>query len=105
MKAAITLCITLHWINQSVAFFIKGTTGCLEVFARLGEIVIVNEVITCVIGRVYVNHLDCAEIVLAENFEHIKIIALDIEVFGVPKIFGNIEVWTECFVSRLICKT
>ncbi len=67
MKAAIALGVALHWVNQLVAFFIIGTTGCLKVFTRLCEIVIIDEVIPCVIRRVYVDHLDCAKIVLAEN--------------------------------------
>lgn len=94
MKAAIAFCIALHWINQLVAIFIEGTTGCLEIIARLREIIVIYEVITCVIGRVYIDHLDCPEIVLTKNFEHIKIITLDIKIFGVPKIFGSIEVRT-----------
>ncbi len=67
MKATIAFSITLHWVNQLVAIFIEGSTGCFEVFARLCEIVIIDEVITCIIWRVYVNHLDCSEIVLTEN--------------------------------------
>ena len=78
MEATIAFSITLHWVNKLVTFFIEGTTGRLEVFASLGEIVVIDEVIAGVIRRVYVNHLDSAKIVLAENFEHIKIIALDI---------------------------
>ena len=78
MKATIAFCIALHWVNKLVAFFIEETTGRLEVFTRLREIIIIDEVIACVIGRVYVNHLDCAKIVLAENFEHIKIITFNI---------------------------
>lgn len=78
MEATITFSIALHRINQLVPFFIEGSTGCLEVYTSLGEIVIIDEVIACVIGRVYVNHLDCAKIILSENFEHIKIVALNV---------------------------
>ena len=78
MKAAIAFSVALHWVNKLVTFFIESTTGCLEVFASLGEIVIIDEVIARIIWGVYVNHLHASEIVLAENFEHIKIIALDI---------------------------
>gem|GEM_PF-7054959 len=78
MKSAIAFSITLHWVNKLVPVFIEGSTGCLEVYTSLGEIVIIDEVITGVIRRVYVNHLDCSKIVLSENFEHIKIIALNV---------------------------
>ena len=78
MKAAIAFRITLHWVNKLVPVFIEGSACSLEVFARLCEIVVIDEVITRVIRWVYVNHLDCAKIVLSENFEHIKIIALNI---------------------------
>lgn len=78
MKATITFCISLHRVNQLVPFFIEGTTGSLEITTSLCKIVIIDEVITRIIGRVYINHLDCAKIVLTENFEHIKIITFDI---------------------------
>lgn len=105
MKATIAFSIALHRINQLVPFFIEGTTGCLEVFARLCEIVVIDEVIACVIRRVYVDHLDCAKIVLAENFEHIEVIALNVEIFGVPKIFGGFKVRSKGFVCLCICET
>lgn len=104
MKAAIAFSIALHRINQLVSFFIEGSTGCLEVFTSLGEIVIIDEVIACVIGRVYVNHLDCAQVILSEYFEHIKIIALDVKIFCVPKIQGSIKVGTKSLIVSLICK-
>ena len=50
MKAAIAFSVALHWVNQLVAIIIKGSTGCLEIFARLCKIVIIDEVITGIIG-------------------------------------------------------
>ncbi len=87
-----------------VPFFIKRTTGCLEVFTSLGKIVIIYEVITCVIGRVYIDHLDGSKVILAENFKHIKIVSLDVKILGIPKIFGSIKVRPKSFVSSLISK-
>ncbi len=78
MKAAIAFYISLHRVNPLIPFFIEGTTGCLEITTSLCKLVIIDEVITRIIGRVYVDHLDCAKIVLTENFEHVKIITFDI---------------------------
>lgn len=104
MEATIAFSIALHWVYNEVAVLVVSAVSFLEVFTRLGEIVVIDEVIAGVIRRVYVNHLDCAKIVLSENFEYIKIIALNVKIFGIPKIYGSIEVGTESFVGRLICK-
>ena len=78
MKATIAFSIALHWVNHLVSIFIEGSACSLEILTGLSEVVIIDEVVAGVIRRVNIYHLDCAEIVLAENFEHIKVIALDV---------------------------
>ncbi len=105
MKASVTFSIALHWVNQLVAVFIKGSACSLEITTRLCKIVVINEIISCVIGRVYINHLDLSEIIFSENFQYVKVVTLDIEIFGVPKIFGSIQIRAKCLIGGLIGET
>lgn len=94
MKAAIAFSIALHWVNQLIAVFIKGTAGCFKVIARLCEIIVIDKIIAGIVRRVNVNHFDLSEIILPEDFQYVKVVTLDIEILGVPKIFGSIKVGT-----------
>ncbi len=60
-------------------------TRLFSIFFNI-EVIIIYEVIASIIWWVYINHLDFAKIVLSEYFEHIKIIALNINILSIPKI-------------------
>ena len=47
---------------------------------RLGEVVVVDEVVAGVVGRVDVDQLDLAEVRLLEQLERVEVVALDEEV-------------------------
>ena len=49
---------------------------------RLAVVVLVDEVVAGVVGRVDVDHLDLAHIGLVEELEHLQVLALDEEVLG-----------------------
>ena len=68
MEATVALGVALHGVEDLITVFIKETTVCLEFLLTLREVVVIDEVVTGIIRRVNVDHLDLAEIVLAENF-------------------------------------
>ena len=82
MKATIGFGVSLHGVNSLITFGIKQPTALLEVFFTLSEIIVIDEVVTCIIGRVDVNHLDPTEVSFAKNFEDIEVVALDVKIFG-----------------------
>lgn len=85
MKATIALGVAHHRVNGLVAIIIEKAAIRLEILTRLSEVIVIDEVVTSVIRRVNVDHLDLAEIVLTENLQHVEIVALDVEIFGIPK--------------------
>ena len=68
VKATIGFSVTLHGVKRLVAIGIKRSTDLLEVFFPLSEIVVIDEIITCIIGRVNVNHLYTTEVGFAKDF-------------------------------------
>ena len=104
MKTSIRFVICL-WIKLEVPIFIIYLAQVKKSIVTLSEIVVVDKLVAGVIWRVNVDHLDLAEIVLTKDFQHIEIIALDIKIFGVPKIHRSIHVWTQRLVGRSIGKT
>ena len=90
---------------MEISIFIKDLTRFNVTLVTFGKIIVVNKFIPSIVWWVNVYHLDCSKIVLPEDFQHIKIIALDVEIFSVPKIFGSIEVGTQSFVGFLIGET
>ena len=73
-------------LHHTVTFFIKLTTVC-KVFIRvLGKIILIHKIVSRIIWRVNINHLDFTKIGFLQEFQHFQIIALNIEVFGGVKI-------------------
>ena len=67
-----------------------------------GKIVLVKDICAGVIRRVDVDHLDLAEICFLEQFEGVKIVALDIEVFCGVEIDRFLAAWAKRFRYRRI---
>ena len=105
METTITLSIALHRVENLVAILVEESTGCLKVFLTLREVVVIDEVIAGVIRRVNIDHLDFTKIVLAENFQHIKIITLYVKIFCVPEIFRCFQIRAKSLVDSSIGKT
>ena len=74
MKAAIALCVG----HQLVALFVVLAAVVDILLLVLVEVVVLHEVVAGVVGRVDIDHLHLAQIVLAENLQHLQIVALDI---------------------------
>ena len=64
-------------ISHNIALVIGDTHLCLIAATCLLEVVIVDEIITRVIGRVDINHLDLAVIRLVQNLQRRQIVTLD----------------------------
>lgn len=77
---------------------------CLEILLTLCEVVVILKVIAGVIERVNIDYLNFAKIVFAENFQHIVIIPLYEEIFGVPKIDGRFNVRMQSLIGRSVGK-
>ena len=58
-----------------------------KVFSRtFSEIILIYKIVAGVIGRVNIDHFDLAEIGFLQEFEHVEVIALNIQVLGGVKI-------------------
>ena len=82
METAVALGVALHRVCDEITVLITCTARLLVFINPLCEVVIVNEIVAGVIRRVNVNHLDFAKICFAEHFQHIKVVTLDVEIFG-----------------------
>ncbi len=73
-------------LHHTVAFFIKLTTVSKVFICVLGEVILIHKVVTRVVRRINVNHLDFTEIGFLQQLQHFKVVTLNIEVFGSVKI-------------------
>lgn len=106
VKTTIGFGVALHGvIVHLIAIGIKRSIALLELIFALSEIIIIDEVITCIIGRVNVNHLDTTEVGFAENFEDIEVIALNIKIFGRIEINRFFTARAQSEIDRLVCQT
>ena len=82
MKTTVAFGVLYH----TIAILIElSTVG--KVFIRaLSKIIFIHKVISRVVWRVYVNHLDFAEVGFLQELKHFKVIALNVEVFGSIKV-------------------
>ena len=55
-------------------------TNCLR------KVIVVNKVVTRVIRRININHLDFAKISLTDNFQYIKVVTLNVEILRVVEV-------------------
>ena len=69
--------------------FVVDLSGTAEVvFEGFGEVVVVDEVVAGVVGRVDVDHLDAAGVGLLHDLEHFEVFAFDEDVAGVVGAVG-----------------
>ena len=101
METAITFCVG----NKLVAFFVILPTIVNILLLVLVKVVVIHKVIACVIRRVDIYHLHFAQIVLAEQFQHLQVVALYIEVLRIVKVHTLITTRTQGIGRRGICQT
>lgn len=75
--------ITLGVGHKAVAFFIILTAIIHIVRRTLGKIILIDKIVTRIIRRINVDHLDLAQIGFLQELQHFQIIALDIKVLTV----------------------
>ena len=81
-----------------VSQFIHSATCLVILFRRHSKIIMIDKVVTRIIGRVDIDHLHLAHIRTLQQFQHFEVVALDIEVFGIVPIQGILHHRTECLV-------
>lgn len=74
--------------GESIALVVVVAGDGAVFLAGLGEVVLVDEVIAGVVGRVDVDHLDLAPVVVAEELQHIQVIPLNVEVLRGVEVDG-----------------
>ena len=84
MEAAITFGVG----DQAAALLVVVATLGVVLAARFGEVIVVDEVVARVVGRIDVDKLHLAGIGLLQNLQRVKIVALDVEVLGGVPILG-----------------
>jgi len=82
MKATIALSV----LNESITQFINLARIPVVVSGRLAKVVSIHKIISRVIWRININHLDFTKIILSNKFENFKVISFDIQIFCIIKV-------------------
>ena len=90
MKATIAFRVR----NKPVAFFIILTAIIHIVRRTLGKIVLIDKIISCIVRRINVDHLDFAQIGFLQELQYFQIISLDVEVFTVKTAGRTVLAYT-----------
>ena len=79
-------------MESAIGFFVGGEGTAFAIYLagafqvvleRLGEIIIIDEVVSGVVGGIDVDHLHPVGVALSEDLEDFEIVAFDVEVVGV----------------------
>ena len=79
--------VAFRVLDKAVAVLVKLSAAVKIAVGVLCEIVVVHKVVSGVVGRVYVNHLHPAEIRFLEQFQHLKVVALNVEVLRAVEVY------------------
>ena len=74
--------------DESIPRIVDLSRLCKVLVGRLGEVVVIDEVITGVVRRIDVDELDLAEVGLLEQLECVEIVTFDEDVFRRVKVDG-----------------
>ncbi len=86
-----------------VSQFIHSATCLVILFRRHSKIIMIDKVVTRIIGRVDIDHLHLAHIRTLQQFQHFEVVTLDIQVLGSVPIHGVLHHRTECLVDGSSC--
>ena len=96
MKAPIRVCI----LKKSVASLFVEYAELFLIFVRLHcKVIPINKVITSIIGRININHLDLTQITFLQELQHFQIVALNIEIFSRVPIHTLFRAGTQRFTD------
>lgn len=77
--------------NQTSTILVVLAAFGTEFILGLGEIVIVDKIMTCIVWRIDVDELDLAGVVLAQEFQRVEVVSLDVQVLGgVPSLLRSL---------------
>ena len=79
--------ITLRILHHTVTVLVKLSAIFKIFFCTLSEIIFIHKIISRIIRWVNINHLYFAKICFLQKFQHFKIIALNIKIFCIIKIY------------------
>ena len=96
MKFTICLCV----LNHPVTLFIEDPSSLIFFTLRAMKVIMIHKIITCIIWRVNINHLDLAHIGVLEQFQHFEVVALDVKVLGLLPIHTFLRTRTQRLVDR-----
>ena len=82
METTVGFGIALHRVDGLVALLIEQPAALFKLRFALGKVVVIDEIVARVVGRIDVDHLHLAEVVLAQEFQHVEVVAFDVEVLG-----------------------
>ena len=94
MEPSVTICV----LTKTVSFLVP--IAFIIFLCRLRKIIMIHKVISRVIRRVYVYHLDLAHIGVLKQLQNFEVIALDIEILCRVPIHTLLGARTQCLVDR-----
>lgn len=78
--------------DQAAAFLVVFSAFGIEFVMGLGEVVVVDEIVAGVVGRIDVDELDFAGVVLAQELQRVEVVSLDVQVpGGVPVLAAFLD--------------
>ena len=95
-------CCTIFTLIIYISVLIKISSTFIVILVVHHERIWINEIVTSVIRRVNVNHLDCTKITFLQKFQHFQIVALDVKVLGSIPIHAFFLTRTQRFTDRLV---
>lgn len=98
MEAAVGLGVG----DEAAAFLVVVAALRVVVGLRLREIVVVDEVVARVVGRVDVDHLDLAGVGVAQELERVEVVALDVEVLGRVPVHALLRARAQALVDLAV---
>ena len=78
--------VALGVLHHTIAIFIVLSTVSKVLIHVLSKVVLIHKIVTRVVRRINVNHLDFTKIGFLQQLQHFKVVTLNIEVFGGIKV-------------------
>ena len=96
--------VTIKVFDKTVAVLIILPAVFKIFFCTLSKIILIHKVIARVVWWIYINHLDFAKICFLQQLQYLKVVALNIKIFGVIKINAFFPARAESFIYGCIGK-
>lgn len=94
--------ITIKVFYKSISRIIKLPTIFKIFICTLYKVILVHKIISRIIRWVNINHLDFSKISFLQQLQHFKVVALDIKIFSIIKIYTST---TAIWFSLAVCSS